>query len=83
MKVKAAPGIQVPKEDKPREFITDAEAVEVPNSAYYLRIVADGDLIDVDAVASATEVEAVPADANDAPPAATDGVKKAAKKGGE
>lgn len=53
MKVKAAPGIQVPKEDKPREFITDAEAVEVPNSAYYLRIVAEGDLIDVDAAASA------------------------------
>lgn len=75
MKVKAAPGIQVPKEDKPREFITEADAVEVPNSAYYLRIVADGDLIDVDAVASATEVEAVPAE--------TDGVKNAAKKGGE
>lgn len=75
MKVKAAPGIQVPKEDKPREFITDAEAVEVPTSAYYLRIVADGDLIDVDAVASATEAEAVPAE--------TDSVKNAAKKGGE
>lgn len=75
MKVKAAPGIQVPKEDKPREFITEAEVVEVPNSAYYLRIVADGDLIDVDAVASAAEVEAVPAE--------TDGVKNAAKKGGE
>ena len=73
MKVKAAPGIQVPKEDKPREFITDAEAVEVPTSTYYLRIVADGDLIDVDAVASATEVEAVPAE--------TDGVKNSAKKG--
>lgn len=73
MKVKAAPGIQVPKEDKPREFITETEAVEVPNSAYYLRIVADGDLIDVDAVASATA----------AVPVETDGVKNTAKKGGE
>lgn len=45
MKVKAAPGIQVPKEDKPREFITDAEAVEVPASTYYLRLLADGDLL--------------------------------------
>ncbi|KZE34179.1 DUF2635 domain-containing protein [Crenobacter luteus] len=53
MKVQAAPGIQVPKEDQPREFITSACAVEVPRSAYYLRIVADGDLIDVDAAASA------------------------------
>ncbi|WP_293766586.1 DUF2635 domain-containing protein [uncultured Aquitalea sp.] len=55
MKVKAAPGIQVPMEDKPREFITDAEAVEVPNSTYYLRIVADGDLIDVEAVPAETD----------------------------
>ncbi|WP_024302224.1 DUF2635 domain-containing protein [Pseudogulbenkiania sp. MAI-1] len=47
MKVKAAPGLQVPKEDKPREYITDAEPVEVPNSAYYLRIVAEGDLVTV------------------------------------
>lgn len=75
MKVQAAPGIQVPKEDKPREFITDAEAVEVPNSAYYLRIVAEGDLIHVDAEASVTEAAAVPV--------ATVSVKTAAKKGGE
>lgn len=49
MKVKAAPGIQVPKEDKPREFITDAETVEVPASTYYLRLLADGDLLSADA----------------------------------
>lgn len=46
MKVKAAPGINVPKEDKPREYITDAEVVDVPDTAYYLRRVAEGDLID-------------------------------------
>ena len=84
MRVKAAPGIQVPKEGKPREFITDDEAVEVPNSAYYLRIMTDGDLIDADAVASATKAAAVPADITEAtPPAAIESVKTAAKKGGE
>ena len=45
MFVKAAPGIKVPKEDKPREYITDADPVELPDSAYYLRRVADGDLV--------------------------------------
>lgn len=45
MLVKAAPGINVPKEDKPREYITDESAVEVPDSAYYLRRMADGDLV--------------------------------------
>ncbi|MXR36709.1 DUF2635 domain-containing protein [Craterilacuibacter sinensis] len=49
MKVKAAPGIQVPMENKPHEYITDAEAIEVPDSTYYLRIMADGDLIDASA----------------------------------
>lgn len=48
MRVKATPGIQVPLEDKPREYITADTPVEVPNSAYYLRIVADGDLVVVD-----------------------------------
>lgn len=47
MNVIAAPGIQVPKEDKPREYITDAEAVEVPDTVYYLRRIADGDLLEV------------------------------------
>lgn len=46
MKVKAAPGIKVPKEDKPREYITDAESVDVPETAYYLRRIAEGDLIE-------------------------------------
>lgn len=45
MKVKAAPGIKVPQENKPREYITDAEVVDVPDTAYYLRRCADSDLI--------------------------------------
>lgn len=47
MKVLAEKGIKVPKEDKPREYITDAEAVDVPETAYYLRRIADGDLVTV------------------------------------
>lgn len=45
MKVKAAPGIRVPKERSPREYITDDEAVGVNRSQYYLRRLADGDLL--------------------------------------
>lgn len=45
MLVKAAPGLQVPKEDNPRRYITDSVAEEVPESAYYARRLADGDLI--------------------------------------
>lgn len=45
MIVKAAPGLQVPREDKPREYITDADAADVPGSAYYLRRLAEGDLV--------------------------------------
>jgi hypothetical protein len=45
MLVKAAPGLQVPKENKPREYITEANAVEVPGSAYYMRRLACGDLV--------------------------------------
>lgn len=45
MKVKAAPGTKCPKEGKPRQYITDTEPVEVPASAYYRRLVAEGSLI--------------------------------------
>jgi len=45
MKVIAAPGVKVPMEDKPRDYITEDEAVEVPESAYYLRRMADLDLV--------------------------------------
>jgi hypothetical protein len=44
MKVIAAPGTRCPKEGKPREYITDSEAVDVPDTAYYRRLVRDGSL---------------------------------------
>ncbi len=45
MIVKAAPGLKVPREDKPREYITEAKHVDVPESAYYLRRLDEGDLV--------------------------------------
>lgn len=48
MQVIAAAGIQVPMEDKPREYITDSQTLDVPASAYYLRMLADGDLLPAD-----------------------------------
>ena len=47
MKVTAAPGTQCPMEEKPRSYITDTEAMDVPETAYYLRLIADGSLIPV------------------------------------
>lgn len=48
MKVKAKLGVQVPREDNPRRYLSDSEEQEVSASAYYLRRIADGDLIRVD-----------------------------------
>jgi len=45
MEVIAAPGLQCPMEDKPRSYITDAKPVTVPETAYYLRLLADGSLV--------------------------------------
>ena len=45
MIVKAAPGLRVPKEGAPRQYITESEPQDVPGSAYYLRRLDDGDLI--------------------------------------
>lgn len=48
MHVKAAPGLMCPKEDRPREYISDEEAgVEVPDSTYYRRLIADGSLHEI------------------------------------
>lgn len=48
MKVKAVAGVRVPMEDAPHKYITDAETVEVENTLYYRRRIADGDLINMD-----------------------------------
>lgn len=42
--LQAAPGVRCPMEGQPRQYITDAAPVQVPASAYYLRLVADGSL---------------------------------------
>lgn len=52
MLVKAAPGLKVPMEEKPRVYITDTPpdgepGFAVPDTAYYLRRLADGDLVTV------------------------------------
>jgi len=44
MKVQAAPGTKCPMEGNPRKYITDAVPVDVPESAYYKRLVGDGSL---------------------------------------
>jgi hypothetical protein len=45
MQVQAVPGLKVPMEDKPHDYITDASAVDVPDTAYYQRRISDGDLV--------------------------------------
>lgn len=61
MLVQSVPGSRCPKEGKPREYITDQTPEDVPDSAYYLRLVADGSLIPVSpaggGVATVTGVE--------------------------
>lgn len=52
MQVLAAPGLKVPKEDKPRDYITDTPpegeaGYTVPDTVYYTRRLLDGDLVDV------------------------------------
>lgn len=46
MRVQAAPGIKVPREDDPRKHITDSEPVELDMTAYYIRRMSDGDLVE-------------------------------------
>lgn len=50
IKVKAAEGVRVPYEDSPHRYI-EQEVVEVDNSLYYQRRIADGDLIVVEQAA--------------------------------
>ncbi|AOJ08656.1 MULTISPECIES: DUF2635 domain-containing protein [Burkholderia] len=73
MKVKARSGLRVPKEHASRQYITDAEAVDVPDTAYYHRRVADGDLVVEAAPAVESSVDVAPS------PAVESSAKKAAK----
>ena len=67
MKVIAAPGLKVPTEHNPREYITADAPVEIEVTAYYLRRMADDELIEVSdapaAPAASAVVEAKPAKA--------------------
>ncbi|EEF2420169.1 hypothetical protein NCL57_002058 [Salmonella enterica] len=45
MKVKAAPGVKVPREENARRYITSDADVTVEDSAYYRRQISAGDLI--------------------------------------
>lgn len=47
MRVQAAPGLKVPREEDPRKYITDGEPVEIEMTGYYVRRMADGDLVEV------------------------------------
>jgi len=67
MRVIAAPGLRVPDEILGRPPVTDAVAVDVPDSPYWRRRIADGDLVEV-VTATATAI-AVTAPAVDASPA--------------
>ena len=44
MKVIAKKGTKCPMEKKPRKYITDSVAVEVPDTTYYKRLVREGSL---------------------------------------
>lgn len=46
MKVTAIPGARCPKESNPRDYITDNQPEDVPDSIYYRRLVADGSLVE-------------------------------------
>lgn len=55
MKVKAtAAGLRVPKETRVHDYIEDTP-VEVPDSVYYRRLIADGDLCAVAEAAGDTK----------------------------
>lgn len=47
MKVIAPHGLRVPREDKPRTHITGDKAVHVPDTSYYRRRLARGELVAV------------------------------------
>ena len=47
IKVKAAPALKVAREERSRRYIDESEPFTVVPTAYYLRRLADGELIEV------------------------------------
>ncbi|MES2237598.1 MAG: hypothetical protein V4500_07600 [Pseudomonadota bacterium] len=60
MNVIAAPGIKVPKETQPHDYIDDGSVVDVPDTAYYQRRLLDGDLLLSPVSTPRTALKAVP-----------------------
>ncbi|EBQ3682369.1 DUF2635 domain-containing protein [Salmonella enterica] len=65
IKVIARQGIQVPVEGRPDRYITDKEAVDVPQTTYWLRRLRDGDLLPYAEPAKPAETEAADAKPSD------------------
>ncbi|WP_163380449.1 DUF2635 domain-containing protein [Enterobacter hormaechei] len=65
IKVIARQGIQVPLEGRPDRYITDKEAVDVPETAYWLRRLRDGDLLLYTELAKSAVTEAADAKPSD------------------
>ena len=55
MKVKSKAGTRCPMEGRPRKYITDNKAVEVPETAYYIRLVREGSLVVAQTIAKAAK----------------------------
>ncbi|WP_448093551.1 DUF2635 domain-containing protein [Pseudomonas lini] len=73
MRVVAAPGLRVPMELEVDKHI-GADAVDVPNTSYYRRRIASGELVPADPESTKTlPVESLPAEQTDS------GAKKPAK----
>ncbi|MDS0794698.1 hypothetical protein NUV26_21245 [Burkholderia pseudomultivorans] len=77
MKVIARKGLRVPMESGMRRYVTDSAVVDVPNTVYYRRRIAEGDLIDDPKIVAAAE-KAAPAPAPVQPEAAETNAAKEA-----
>lgn len=65
--VRARPGVRVPREGSPRQYITEDSARPVPLSPYYQRQLEDGDLVLVSTVADKPSKQSPPS----SPPSST------------
>lgn len=70
IKVIARQGIQVPVEGRPDRYITDKEAVNVPETAYWQRRLREGDLLPYAEPAATEAADAKPSDKTADKPAA-------------
>lgn len=57
MKIQAAPGLKVPRDDNPRKYITDSAPVEIEMTGYYIRRMSSGELIEVKTTTTKTTTD--------------------------